>query len=207
MHSCHPTRDDLRRSKRRQTFQPQTRRFRLTMTILPRMHDLVRTTIPRAHNRNRILKADARDRSRSQLLEKIQRLTLLFVPLRKPSRTTHRQIRARRMGNQQIPAEAEDMSHITHKMLSGALTWQQIATPRIMSQRCKGIPDNPGKFARHEYSHHAISRRMNSYLWLTKETNSLPTMRDQRHPRSASEKGRRRPVQRRKNPRTKARTG
>lgn len=63
-------------------------------------------------------------------------------------------MRAWRMGNHQIPAQIKDVLNWRHEMGTCNLSWQQVATPRIVPMSAKGITHSAAVLTGNENPHY-----------------------------------------------------
>jgi len=148
MHLGFAATDHMRWLQPWQILQPQACRFGFTVTKPPRLNDLLGGGNGSADNADRILDTPAVDRRSHQQPHEVERFCLLALLAMKVAAARYRQMRARRMGNHQIPAIAE---HIFDWLLQVPLritfAWQQIATKSKMPAMPKSITDTSAVFA------------------------------------------------------------
>ena len=157
--------DNLRGREQRQVFHPQTSRLRFSVSELPRLDDLIWLSERRADPTNRVFNAHPWNGGVHQIKNEEQSIALLLLPILPPTRPASGQVCAWWVSYHQIPSRAAIVTQYAHnvclKMITGGFAWEQIARPRIMPSVGKGVSNDTGKLASHQYSHaltFAISR-------------------------------------------------
>jgi len=124
--------------------------------MLPRLDDLIRFTDGRADHADGVLDAPTRDGAVHQKANEAQGLALASVPdlLREMAAAAHSKMRARRMGDHQIPLLIEDfLDWLLQMPLRIALAFEQVTGPSIVATLPKGIADAGAVFTSDKNSH------------------------------------------------------
>jgi urea transporter len=117
-----------------------------------------------ANNADRVLDAPTIDWCRHEQPHKIQRLSLLALLAVEMPAAGHRQMRAWRVRNHQIPFVAQHLLDWLLQVPSRiAFAWQQVTTPPVMPMAAERIADPSAVFAGNEYPHSPC--RLASRAW------------------------------------------
>lgn len=148
MHLGFAATDHMRWLQPWQILQPQACRFGFTVTKPPRLNDLLGGGNGSADNADRILDTPAVDRRSHQQPHEVERFCLLALLAMKVAAARYRQMRARRMGNHQIPTIAK---HLLDRLLQVpsriTFAWQQIAAPCVVAMAAECVTDTSAVFA------------------------------------------------------------
>ncbi len=119
------------------------------MTELPGLDGLVRLTNVGGDHRNRVLKPLEPDRGGKELADEIQSTGLAAIGdlRRKVASARHSEIRAGRVGNQQIPSPVEHIQHIALDVFTFGFGWQQVTADGIEPGAGQSITDATGELA------------------------------------------------------------
>jgi hypothetical protein len=146
--------DYVRRLELREVLEPQARRLDLSVPELPGLDYLVGLTDGGADLPDRILKSDVGDGRGQKAPHEIQGILLRSLASRPPTSTTHSEIGAGRVRNQQIVVRAriEYPKRVGH-MVARRIRFgrQQIARPRIVATSQERIPDHARELASNQY--------------------------------------------------------
>jgi hypothetical protein len=109
------------------------------------MNNLVRLPYPARNHGHRIFQRNAWDCGIQKSADKSQRLFLFALFFLEPSRPTDGQMRARRVGNHQVPTLIQHVANVALDMLARPFRRQQVTGPRIRTTRRKRITDDAAK--------------------------------------------------------------
>lgn len=155
MHARLTTVNNRRRPQWPQTPKPKARGLDLTVTEHPRLNHLRGLADSGAYDAHRVLKRQARRLGIEQTLHELKRLLLdPRCPLcREVPSTRHRQVRARRMGNDQIPAVIDVAQHVALNVLTRRLGREQVTTDRVVATGRESITNAPAVLTGHQDVH------------------------------------------------------
>src|SRR2546430_780738 len=137
----------------RKILQPKTSGFLHRITEVKRLDDLIWGTDVLGQNSDRIFQSNPFDGRSEQFADKCYRFTLQMRFAFEPSCPGCSKVSARRMSNHQVPTLIQMSQNIVLNMLARSFCRQQVAGPRIVPQRGKGIADNPAEFAGNQNFH------------------------------------------------------
>ncbi len=118
-----------------QSLQPKTGGFSLPMPKHPRLNNLVGFSDAAGNDADRVFKSYARYRRIQKPPDKHQSVGLFFGLFLKPARTRNGQMRAGRMGYQQVPPLPDNVQNVALVMWPRLFSRQQVATDRVMPRR------------------------------------------------------------------------
>ena len=124
--------------------------------MLPRLDNLIRFSDGRADHADGVLDAPTWDGGVHQKTNKAQGLALAPVPdlLREMAAAAYSKMRARRMGNHQVPLLIEDfLDWLLQMPLRIAFAFEQITGPSIVAALAESISDAGAVFTGDENSH------------------------------------------------------